>query len=91
VEESIRDMVERAARGDIDDDWDDFQVTIESIEAVDDETAVLGARLSGRAKASGVPLDRRLGQVWRWRDGLILRVVAYPSPAAARAAAGLPT
>ena len=73
----------------VDGTWDDFRVEIESIEEVDADTAVLCARLTGRAKASGVPLDNRLGQLWTREDGLIRRVTAYSTLDEARAAAGL--
>ncbi|HEX8646372.1 MAG TPA: nuclear transport factor 2 family protein [Thermoleophilaceae bacterium] len=67
--------------------WEDFRVTVEGIEVVDDDTAVLCARLTGRARGSGVPLDQQIGQVWIRRDGMVERVVAHPTLEDARAAA----
>jgi ketosteroid isomerase-like protein len=71
----------------VDTTWDDFRVEVEEIEELGPDLAVVCARLTGRARGSGVPLDRRLGQVWVREGGLLRRVVAYPSFEEARAAA----
>jgi ketosteroid isomerase-like protein len=74
---------------DVDAIWDDFHVVIEEVRMADEDTAVLCLHLTGRARASGVPLDQRTGQVWTRRDGLLHRNVGYPTPREALEACGL--
>lgn len=74
---------------DVDAIWDDFHVVIEEVRMVGEDTAVLALHLTGRAHASGVPLDQRTGQIWTRRDGLLWRNVGYPTQAEAFAAAGV--
>jgi ketosteroid isomerase-like protein len=38
---------------------------------------------------SGIPLDVRVGQVWTWREGRMLRNVVYTDPNDAFRAVGL--
>jgi ketosteroid isomerase-like protein len=71
----------------VDATWEDFHVEVEEVEELDADLAVVCARLTGRGRGSGVPLDSRLGQVWVREDGLLRRVIAYPSLAEAHAAA----
>jgi hypothetical protein len=54
-----------------------------------DDTAAVLLHLTGRARASGVPLDQRTGQVWTLRDGLLDRSVGYGSRQEALEACGL--
>jgi ketosteroid isomerase-like protein len=69
--------------------WDDFSIAVVEVHDVDDEHAVVVLRLVGTAKASGIPLDTLLGQVWTWRDGKVWRIVTYTDPREALEAAGL--
>ena len=57
---------------------------------MDDKRVVVVLRLVGKAKASGVPLDTRLGQVWTWRDGKVWRIATYTDPRDAFEAVRLP-
>jgi ketosteroid isomerase-like protein len=52
------------------------------------DQAVVVIRVRGTAKASGVPLDQRTGQIWTWRDGQLWRSVVYSNPADAFRAIG---
>jgi ketosteroid isomerase-like protein len=45
------------------------------------------ARIVAHGAASGTPIEVEEGQVWTFRDGLIVRLQAFPTPAEARAAA----
>jgi len=48
--------------------WDDFEATPTEFIGCGDHVIVLG-RYTGRAKASGTPLDVPFAHVWRFRDG----------------------
>jgi hypothetical protein len=52
-----------------------------------DQTVVIW-RVTGRGKASGVPLDQGAGQVRTWRDGMLWRNVARSNAAEALEAVG---
>jgi ketosteroid isomerase-like protein len=54
-----------------------------------DECVVQLHRVTGRGSGSGVPIDRRLGIVWTFRDGLIFRGQVFDTPQAAMEAVGL--
>ena len=56
---------------------------------VDDERAVIVLRLTGEAKASRLPLDTCVGQVWTWREERVWRLVTYTNPGDAFEAVGL--
>jgi ketosteroid isomerase-like protein len=45
--------------------------------------------LTGRGRGSGVVLDMRIGQVWTFRDGKVVRYEALPTWSEALEAAGL--
>jgi ketosteroid isomerase-like protein len=57
------------------------------IEAGDD--VIVGLRLKGRGKASGVEVEMARYNLYRIRDGLAVRVELYEAEADALAAAGL--
>lgn len=57
------------------------------IEAGDD--VIVGIRLKGRGKASGVEVEMARSNVYRMRDGLAVRVELYETEAEALEAAGL--
>jgi ketosteroid isomerase-like protein len=46
--------------------------------------------MSGRGRASGVPVEERIAHLWAVRDGIATRLQAYTDPADALEAAGLP-
>jgi ketosteroid isomerase-like protein len=74
---------------DTDATWDDWQAEIVEFREVGDDRTVVVSRVTGKAKASGVPLDVRLGQVWTWRDGKPWRNDSWTDPNKAFEAAGL--
>ena len=68
--------------------WDDWEIEAEDyIDA--GERIVVVLRQRGRSKATGVPVDMRLGQVWTLQDGQGIRMQMYASPEEALEAAGL--
>ena len=69
--------------------WDRFAIEVTRVHDVDDERVVVVLRLMGEAKASRLPLDTQLAQVWTWRDGLVWRIVTYTNPRDALEAIGL--
>ena len=73
----------------VDSTFDDFRVELVEFREVDAERAVSVVRTAGRAKASGLPITVRVGQVWTWRNGLIWRNDAYTDVREAFAAVGL--
>ena len=52
--------------------WDDFDATPSEIIGGDDHVVVLG-RYTGKAKASGRPLDIPFAHLWKFRDGKAVR------------------
>jgi ketosteroid isomerase-like protein len=70
--------------------WNDFRVEVAEVDEVDDKCVVVVLRLLGEAKASRLPLDTRLAQVWTWRQGKVWRIVTYTNPSDALEAVGLP-
>ena len=74
---------------DVDATWDRLRTELAEFHDVDDQHAVAIIRLTGIARASGIPLDVRVGQVWTWREGRMLRNVVYTDPNDAFRAVGL--
>jgi ketosteroid isomerase-like protein len=56
--------------------WDDYTVSAEQMKVVGDRI-VVGNRLRGRGKGSGIALDDRHAIVFAFREGRIARMVAY--------------
>jgi uncharacterized protein len=46
--------------------------------------------MTGRGRASGVPVEERIAHLWTLRDGLAVELQAFTDPADALEAAGLP-
>ena len=73
----------------IDATWEDFRSDPVEYHDAGEERAVVVARVTGRAKVSGVPLDVVLTQVLTWRDGKLWRNETFADRADALEAAGL--
>jgi len=58
--------------------WADFRIDLIRIREVDAARAVVVLRLTGTARASGLPLDTELAQLWTWRGERVLRIVTFP-------------
>ena len=73
----------------MDETWEEWQVgDFRLFDAGDDRVAGL-ARVVGKGKHSGVPVDRVVGFAYRIRDGRVWRMRAYPDPNDALEAVGL--
>jgi ketosteroid isomerase-like protein len=68
--------------------WEDWELEIEELlDAGDKVVAIMHQH--GRAKATGLPVDMDLAQVWTIRDGKEVRMEMYANPEEALEAAGL--
>ena len=73
----------------MDETWDGWRVEdLEVFDAGGDRVAAV-FRVVGRGKASGVPVDQRIGIAYRFRNGKLWRMRAYLDPAEALEAVGL--
>jgi ketosteroid isomerase-like protein len=73
----------------IDATWNDFRSNPIEYHDAGEEQAVVVARVTGRAKVSGVPLDVVLTQLLTWREGKLWRNETFGDRAKALEAAGL--
>jgi ketosteroid isomerase-like protein len=68
--------------------WDDLELDWQIHEAGPDRAlAIIDMR--GRGRASGVPAEMRVGQLWSSRDGRVVRMEMYTDMDEALRAAGL--
>jgi ketosteroid isomerase-like protein len=70
------------------DAFEDYEVAPEKFTAVGDAVLV-HVRVTGRGRASGVPLEARVVQAWVLRDGQVVRAEVYPDEKEALEAVGL--
>ena len=68
--------------------FEDWKVEVESLHDAGEKVLAI-CRQSGRSRASGVPVEMRLAQVFTVRDGLQTRMEMYADPAEAFEAVGL--
>ena len=68
--------------------WEEWDWEIEKVRAVGD-VVVTQTWLTGRGRGSGMTMDMRIGQVWKFRDAKVVRYEAHPSWKQALEAAGL--
>jgi ketosteroid isomerase-like protein len=68
--------------------WERITIKIDQLLEVDDTVLVFG-HFRALGRDSGIELESGFGQVYRLRDGEVVRFEAYPNPAAALEAAGL--
>jgi ketosteroid isomerase-like protein len=78
----------RAIAAEVDEDWDNLQVVVESAQARCDDIAQV-TRLQGRGRVSGVDLDVAVGWHVALRGERIVYVRAYSDPKDAFRAAGI--
>ncbi|MDX6588335.1 MAG: hypothetical protein QOI31_2808 [Solirubrobacterales bacterium] len=69
--------------------WESWHFHLESLTDAGDDRIVVGLYQRARGKGSGVDVDARLGQVWTFRDGLVVRWENFSTLADALEAAGL--
>ena len=82
------DGLRRWAEG-VDEVWEGWHQEVVEFHDVDDDTAVIVTRATGRAKGSGVPLDNLSGNVLTWRQDGSRLLEAYSDPRDAFAAVEL--
>jgi ketosteroid isomerase-like protein len=70
------------------DQWDDLHVDW-SLREADAQRVLAIVDMSGRGRASGVPANVRIGQIWTFRDGRPARMVAHMHVEDALVAAGI--
>ena len=68
--------------------WNEFQLALDRIEAVDDRVLVL-ATIRARGRMSEAEVEQRIGHVLTIRDGQIVEWHSYADPSDAREAVGL--
>jgi uncharacterized protein len=71
------------------DTFEDFRFVPERYLEKDDRVVVI-VTMTGRGRASGVPVEERIGHLWTIREGLAVELRAFTDPADALEAAGLP-
>ena len=68
--------------------FSEYRIEIEDLFGADDKAVVVCHEI-GRGKASGVPVDRRVGWIFTIRAGKLLRMEIYLDPADALEAVGV--
>ena len=82
--EGIRDYFDTL--GDV---FDDMRIEIEEITDAGEDRLVVVVRVMGRGKGSGVTVEQRNGQIWKFANGTIARIDSYLNPTDAFDAAQL--
>ena len=78
----------RAFYREVMDVWESFTWEVTELDEHDGVVLAL-LRSTGKARGSGMELDRRSAMVWRIEEGRALSLTFYRDPAEARAAAGV--
>ena len=73
----------------LDEVFDDIRLEVGEITDVDADRLIVVLRTSGRGKGSGVNVEQRNGQVWRFADRRIVRIDSYLNPTDAFDAVGV--
>jgi ketosteroid isomerase-like protein len=64
-------------------------VRIEPLDLIEvGDSVLMPSRLTGRGSESGIEVEQAVVQLWRFRDGLVVRIEAFPDLDSARGAAG---
>jgi ketosteroid isomerase-like protein len=74
---------------DLDSIFERFHTELIDVREVDDDRAIVIARVTGRARTSGAPFDERRTQIWTWRNGKMWRNEVFSDPREAFKAAGI--
>jgi uncharacterized protein len=67
--------------------WETWHFHPEHLEAVDEDRVIAGLYQRARGKGSGIDVESRLGQLWTFRDGRVVRWENFSSYEEALAAA----
>jgi ketosteroid isomerase-like protein len=57
--------------------WDDLRIAVEKVIDGGDELVVAILRLTGRAKATGTPVDMQMTELWTLRDGKVIALKPF--------------
>jgi ketosteroid isomerase-like protein len=68
--------------------WEDYRFEVEEIIDAGDRVVAI-VRDEGRAKSSGIKVERRHGEVWTVRDGRVVKIEPFDDAADALEAVGL--
>jgi ketosteroid isomerase-like protein len=71
------------------DTFEDFRFVPERFFEAGDRVVVV-LEMTGRGRASGVPVEERIAHLWTIRDGRVVELRVFSDPADALEAAGLP-
>ena len=69
-------------------EWEDYELLPEEFEPMGDRV-IVAVRIRGRGRASGIPVDARLYDVYTLRDGKIIRMDQFTRRSEALEAAGM--
>ena len=69
--------------------WEYWHLHPERLIDVGDDRVVVGLYQSGRGRGSGVEVESHSGQVWTFRDGIVVRWESFDSLSEALEAVGL--
>jgi ketosteroid isomerase-like protein len=70
--------------------WGDYEVTVDEVLAASDGRVVSLFRQTGTGRQSGVPMELDMAQIATLREGKMIELDNYDSPAEALEAVGLP-
>jgi ketosteroid isomerase-like protein len=70
-------------------EWDHVTVTCEELIELDDGSVLALVKIRGSGKASGAPMEGDGANLWRFRDGKAVSIVAYANREHALRDAGL--
>ena len=73
----------------IDEAFDEYRIEPERILDAGDDRIVALTRITARGKASGIPIEQPVGQIWTVKGKEVRRVDGFADPAQALEAAGL--
>jgi ketosteroid isomerase-like protein len=59
--------------------WEDWRLDLKELHDAGDEVVAI-VHQSGRSKATGLPVDMELAQLWTFRDGKEIRMCMYSDP-----------
>jgi ketosteroid isomerase-like protein len=72
----------------LDETWDDFRFEFDEVVNGVEKSVIL-YRVTGSARASGIPLDEEVAQVWTWRGDRVAHSKTYSSRDEALRSAGV--
>jgi ketosteroid isomerase-like protein len=59
--------------------WEEWQIEVQRIEAVGDDSVAVDILQRARGRGSGAEVENRPAQLWTFRDGRVIRWEIFPS------------